>query len=78
MSDIETWFAVSHPSCWNQPLALFRTDEESTEWGRDNYPSQYLIREIELPFIKLFTDEQIEQSRKEGERIFKVLAFADD
>ena len=71
----ETWFAVSHPQCWNQPLALFGTQEEAVEWGRNNYPSQYLTKQIELPIIKLFTDEEIKQSEKDAAETMEKLGW---
>lgn len=63
------------------PYALFRTEEMAIDWARDNYFGQWLMKKVEIPYIPICTEVELEKARREAEKLaafFKELPEADD
>ena len=63
------------------PYALFRTEEFATDWARDNYFGQWLMKKVTIPYTPLFTQKEWDEAMIEGAKMaakFRELPQAED
>ncbi len=63
------------------PIAIFVYENQAYEWARNNCNNQYLLKQIEIPFIQFCTSEERKLAEIEGAEMasfFKPLDSAAD
>ena len=67
---IGVWIVDGH----SEPIALFEFMEHAEDWARDNYFGNWLTKEVTIPYIPLFTQEEWDASMEEGKKLAAKLS----